>query len=173
MKKNLNVALFCFALFAAMLGLAYMFPPLYALFCKVTGFDGTTQTANFAPQKVLERRMEVLFTATTHPDLPWRFEPVQKSMTVRVGETALAFYRAKNISKVPVKGMAVYNVSPNKMGGYFNKIHCFCFEEQMLQPGQEVDMPVTFFIDPAIDEEPLMNEVGQVALNYIFQPFED
>ena len=172
MRSNLKTAILCFAGFAFMLGVAYMFPPLYTLFCKVTGFDGTTQVAFEAPKRVLDREIEVIFTATTHKDLPWEFEPKQTTMTVKVGEVALAFYRAKNISDKPVKGMAVYNVNPNKMGGYFNKIHCFCFDEQILQPGQEMDMPVTFFIDPDMDKEILLKDIDQIALNYIFQPYE-
>ena len=169
MEKNTKTALISLTAIFVMLGVAYLFPPLYDLFCRVTGFDGTTQVAEQAPRKILDQKIEVIFTATTHPDLPWEFKPKQPSMMVRIGEVGLAFYRAKNISDKPVTGMALYNVSPNKMGAYFNKIHCFCFEQQLLMPGQEVDMPVTFFIDPEMVEDSETQEVRQIALNYIFQ----
>lgn len=168
MEKNKKTSLICVLVFLIMLGIAYLFPSLYNLFCQVTGFDGTTQIAARAPDHIVQRDIKVIFTATTHPDLPWEFKPKQKSMTVKVGEEKLAFYTAKNISQKPVKGMALFNVSPNKMGQYFSKIECFCFEEQLLQPGEEIDMPVSFFIDPDIMNEPLMDEVSQVYLNYIF-----
>lgn len=165
---NLKSALICVSVFCLMFGLAYAFVPLYNLFCKSLGIDGTTQVATAAPDKILDRKIKVVFTATTDKNLPWTFEPMQKSMTVRIGETGLAYYRAKNLSDKPVTGMAVYNVQPDKTGVYFNKIHCFCFDTQTLQPGQAVEMPLTFFIDPKMDQDKNADDIKEIALSYIF-----
>ncbi len=167
-KSKLKTAFICAASFFLMFGLAYAFVPLYNLFCKQLGIDGTPQVALKAPERILERTLKVNFLSTIDKNLDWEFEPEQTSMTVRLGETALAFYRAKNRSDKPVKAMAVYNVQPDKTGVYFNKIHCFCFDEQILQPGQEVSMPVTFFIDPAMDQDPNANDITEITLSYIF-----
>ena len=174
MNKNVRkTAGICVFVCAAMLGLAYLFVPLYNLFCKVTGFDGTTQVATQAPMEIIDRKIEVIFTSTIDPKLPWEFKPLQNSMTLRVGEVGLAFFKVKNLSDKPITGMALYNVSPNKMGAYFTKIQCFCFNQQTLLPHQEMDMPVTFFIDPKMDKEKSLDEISQVVLSYTFELYEE
>lgn len=168
MDNRRKTAIICGIVFLAMFVLAYAFSPLYSLFCKVTGFDGTTQVAESAPHRILDRKVQITFTSTTAKDLMWEFKPLQKTMTVRIGEVGLAYFKAKNLSDKPITGMALYNVTPNKAGGFFNKIHCFCFDLQTLQAGEEREMPVTFFIDPKMADEPLMDDVTQISLNYTF-----
>jgi cytochrome c oxidase assembly protein subunit 11 len=157
----------------AMLGLAYASVPLYRLFCQVTGWGGTTQRAEAAANVVLDRKMTVRFDASVAPDLPWAFKPEQLSQELKVGETMLAYYEATNSTDHPVKGRATFNVTPAKAGLYFKKIHCFCFEEQVLQPGETVSMPVSYFIDPAIADDPNLDDVETVTLAYTFFPWED
>ena len=158
---------------AGMLGMTYASVPLYRLFCQVTGYGGTTQVAAEAPREVLDRTVTVRFNADVATGLPWKFEPVQRDMTVKVGETGLAFYRAQNLTDRPIVGMATFNVTPDKAGQYFNKIHCFCFDQQRLEPGQSVDMPVTFFVDPSMAKDRGMNDVYYITLSYTFFPVED
>ncbi len=151
-----------------MVGLSYAAVPLYDLFCRVTGYGGTTQVAEAAPDRVLEREIRIRFMAETDRGLPWEFSPERREMTLRVGESGLAFYLAENTSDRPISGMAAYNVLPPKAGVYFNKIQCFCFDEQTLAPGQTVSMPVFFFVDPAIDDDPNLDEVQTITLSYTF-----
>lgn len=158
---------------AGMLGLSYASVPLYRLFCQVTGYGGTTQVAAEAPREVLDRTVTVRFNADVATGLPWKFEPVQRDMTVKVGEPGLAYYRAQNLTDRPIVGMATFNVTPDKAGQYFNKIHCFCFDQQRLEPGQSVDMPVTFFVDPSMAKDRGMNDVYYITLSYTFFPVED
>lgn len=154
---------------AGMVGLAFASVPLYRLFCQVTGYGGTTQRAAEAAAPVVgERVVTVRFDATTDHHLPWRFQPAQRSVTLRVGEQGLAFYRAENRSDRPVTGRATFNVTPFKAGSYFVKIDCFCFTEQTLAPGEAVDMPVTFYVDPAIAEDPNLDDVKTITLSYTF-----
>ena len=141
---------------------------LYEIFCRVTGYGGTTQIATGPADRVLDRRIKIRFNADTNRALPWRFEPVQASVTVRVGEQALAFYEAQSNGTEPVVGTATFNVTPAKAGQYFNKIECFCFTEQTLEPGQRVDMPVQFFIDPAIAQDRNLDDVRTITLSYTF-----
>lgn len=158
---------------AGMLGMSYASVPLYRLFCQVTGYGGTTQVAAEAPREVLDRTVTVRFNADVATGLPWKFEPVQRDMTVKVGEPGLAYYRAQNLTDRPIVGMATFNVTPDKAGQYFNKIHCFCFDQQRLEPGQSVDMPVTFFVDPSMAKDRGMNDVYYITLSYTFFPVED
>ncbi len=158
---------------AGMLGMSYAAVPLYRLFCQVTGYGGTPQIASEAPREVLDRPVTVRFNADIATGLPWKFEPMQRDMTVKVGETGLAFYRAQNLSDRPIVGMATFNVTPDKAGQYFNKIHCFCFDQQRLEPGQSVDMPVTFFVDPSMAQDRGMNDVYYITLSYTFFPVDD
>ncbi len=153
-----------------MLMLAYASVPLYDLFCRVTGFGGTTQQAITAPPEsaILSRTMTVSFNSDTAPDLPWEFKPMQKAVTVRVGEKKLIFYRAKNLGDKPITGIATFNVTPEKAGGYFNKIQCFCFENQTLQPNEEVTMPVSFFVDPSVANDKNMDDLQDITLSYTF-----
>ncbi|MAZ72806.1 MAG: cytochrome c oxidase assembly protein [Flavobacteriaceae bacterium] len=166
--KNARVAAFAAIGAVAMVGAAYASVPLYNLFCQVTGYGGTTTVAMGEAGAILDREITVQFDANTNRDLPWDFEPLQRSMTVRVGESALAYYRATNTSDRPVTGVATYNVAPFKAASYFSKLECFCFTEQTLQPGESIDMPVLFFVDPLIDEERRMDDVTTMTLSYTF-----
>ncbi len=165
-NRRIAVTAFCFA--ALMVGAAFAAVPLYRIFCQVTGYGGTPQVAETAPATVLERRMTVRFNADTGPALPWEFTPVRRKISIRVGEQALAFYRARNLSDRAVTGTATFNVTPLKAGQYFSKIDCFCFTEQTLAPGASADMPVTFFVDPAIADDPNLDDVTTITLSYTF-----
>lgn len=153
---------------AGMLGLAFASVPLYELFCKATGFNGTTQVAATGPGRVLERTVRVRFDANMDANLPWKFEPLQREVTVRLGEEKLIHYRATNLSKRPIVGTATYNVLPDIAGQWFNKVQCFCFTEQLLMPGQSVDMPVVFFVDPDMAKERRYDGVSIITLSYTF-----
>lgn len=170
--RNGQVAAWCVATVAAMLGLAYASVPLYGLFCQVTGFGGTTQRADSASGRVLDRRITVRLDANVAPDLAWSFAPVESTVDLRIGETALVFYRARNMTDRPLTGSATFNVTPEIAGGYFNKIECFCFQEQRLEPGETIEMPVSFFIDPAIVEDRGARRLTQITLSYTFFPIE-
>lgn len=164
-KKTLWI---CIGIFTFMVILSYASVPLYNLFCRTTGYGGTTQQAVKAPDKILERKIKVTFTSTTDPDLDWDFKALQNDVTVNIGEVGLAYYQAKNISNQDITGMAVYNVTPEKAGLYFHKVECFCFDQQLLKAGQEMPMPMTFFIDPEIDKDPFMKDVKEINLHYTF-----
>ncbi len=153
---------------AGMLVLTAYSPTLYRLFCEVTGYNGTTQRSGQAPATASERTITIRFTAETQPDLPWRFAPVERAITVKVGEQRLAHYVAENKSGESVTGMAVFNVAPLKAGQYFDKIACFCFDEQTLGPNQRADMPVSFFIDPKILADRNLDDVHTITLSYTF-----
>ncbi len=149
-------------------GAAYAAVPAYRLFCQVTGFGGTTQRADTAPVAATDRVIKIQFDANTEPTLPWRFRPKQREVALKVGEEGLAFYEAENLSDGPVMGQAGFNVSPAKAGRYFSKIQCFCFNEQVLAAGQSVNMPVTFFVDPEMLNDPNMDDVNTITLSYTF-----
>ena len=153
--------------------LSYASVPLYKLFCQVTGYGGTTQQVTSPSSQILERRIKIRFDANTKPALDWNFQPVQTSMDISVGQNALAFYQAENTGKDPVVGTATFNVTPEKAGVYFNKIDCFCFVEQLLAPQEAVEMPVSFFIDPDIVNDPNLDDVTTITLSYTFFPSED
>jgi cytochrome c oxidase assembly protein subunit 11 len=153
---------------AGMGGLAYASVPLYEIFCRVTGYGGTTQVAAIESDQVIDRVMKIRFDSNVNPALGWAFDPVLKSMELKVGENALAFYQAENQSDETIVGTATFNVTPDKAGLFFNKVDCFCFTEQVLKPGQKVDMPVTFFIDPSIVEDPNLDDVTTITLSYTF-----
>lgn len=165
-QRHLGIVLGFVAL--AMLGMAFAAVPLYRIFCQKTGFGGTTQVAKAPSTTLIDRQITVRFNADVHRDLPWHFKPLQTQITVRVGENALAYYEAQNRSDKPLIGMATYNVTPDKAGIYFNKIACFCFDEQLLQPNQNMNMPVTFFIDPEFANDPNMRDVSTITLSYTF-----
>ncbi len=167
-RKNARTGLIVLAVVAGMLGLSFAAVPLYRLFCQVTGFNGTTQTAASLPEKTLERSVSIRFNADTNRNLPWDFKPLEHEITLRLGQRGLTAYQARNRSAVPTGGTAIYNVTPLKAGKYFHKIQCFCFDEQILQAGQSVDMPVMFFVDPAMDEDPAMDDVTVITLSYTF-----
>jgi cytochrome c oxidase assembly protein subunit 11 len=169
-QSNLKVAVFAGALPIAMLGLAYAAVPLYAMFCAATGYGGTTQRAAKSSDVVIDRTVTVLFDANVAGNLAWTFEPVQRTLDVKLGENAIAFYRATNTSDKPVTGRAVYNVAPEAAGLHFNKIACFCFTEQTLQPGESVEMPVTFFVDPGLATDKDAKNIQRIVLSYTFSP---
>jgi cytochrome c oxidase assembly protein subunit 11 len=169
-RSNLRVAAIAAGVAVGMVGLSYASVPLYRLFCQVTGFGGTTQRADAAPQQATEHMVRVQFDANTSTNLDWAFHPVQESITVRIGEQNLAFYRATNESSQPLVGTAVFNVTPVQAGAYFNKIQCFCFTEQLLEPGQSIDMPVSFFVDPELLNDPDAAGIKEITLSYTFYP---
>ena len=152
----------------AMGGLVYASVPLYRLFCQVTGFGGTTRTAEAPPAQPGERIVTVRFNADVSRALPWSFRPAQREISVRVGELGLVYYVARNDSDVPITGNATFNVTPQKAGIYFNKVACFCFTEQRLMPGESVKMGVSFFIDPKIVDDRYQDDVKTITLSYTF-----
>ncbi len=152
-----------------MLCLAYAAVPLYQMFCQATGYGGTPQRVTRPSDVVLERTISVRFDGNVN-GIAWRFEPVVTTMDVHIGENALAFYRATNISDRPLVGTATYNVSPDIAGGFFNKLACFCFTEQRLEPGESVDMPVSFYIDPTLVDDKDARRLNQITLSYTFFP---
>jgi cytochrome c oxidase assembly protein subunit 11 len=152
----------------AMLGLTAAAVPLYRLFCQATGYGGTTQRAEAAPERQSERTITVRFNADVAQDLPWTFAPVDRAAQVRLGEQHLAFFRAHNGSDRPIVGTATFNVTPFSAGRYFDKIACFCFTEQTLRAGETVDMPVSFYVDPAILDDPDARDVRAITLSYTF-----
>lgn len=166
--SNNRVAVICGGIALGMVGMAYASVPLYRIFCQVTGFGGTTQIAQGPAAGVLDRTINVAFDANVNRDLDWKFVPVQHKITMKIGEQKLAFYRAENTSKETITGTAVFNVTPPLAGKYFNKVECFCFTEQTLKPGQVVDMPVTFFIDPEIVNDKDLKKVSTITLSYTF-----
>ncbi len=169
MTRNGRYAVNAAALAVAMVGLAYASVPLYRLFCSVTGFGGTTQEGTKAPGAVAgEHEITILFNADTDPNLNWTFKPLQRSIRVKVGEQSLAHYVAINNENKPVTGHAVYNVVPHGAGPYFVKIACFCFTKQTLKEKQRADMPVSFYVDPEILNDPEMKDVRTITLSYTF-----
>ena len=155
-------------LVVAMAGLSYASVPLYRMFCEATGYGGATRRAAAGSHMAVDRRITVRFDATTSSELNWDFRPEQREVTLNVGENSLAFYRAVNKSGAPLTGTATFNVTPEIAGSYFNKVQCFCFTEQTLAPGQTADFPVSFFIDPAMLNDPDAKNVQEITLSYTF-----
>jgi cytochrome c oxidase assembly protein subunit 11 len=170
-NKNGKTLLILIFIIAAMVVLVALTPTLYRAFCEATGFNGTTQRADRAPGAVAGE-VKVEFDANVHPGLPWRFEPEQNEVIIAPGAKTKIFYSAQNLSARTIVGQAVYNVSPDTVGKYFKKIQCFCFSEQTLKPGEKVDMPVIFFVDPAIKKDPDTKDVHEITLSYTFYPVE-
>lgn len=167
-RSNRRVAIIAAGIVAGMTGLAFAAVPLYQMFCQVTGFAGTTQRAEAAAGAVAGTTITVRFDANVNQGLPWKFHQVQNTQTLKIGEQGLAYYRATNTSDQPITGTATFNVTPDIAGSYFNKIECFCFTEQLLEPGQSVDMPVVYFIDPAILDDPHAKKISEITLSYTF-----
>ena len=170
-QRNGRTALLMAAIVAAMLGLAFASVPLYKMFCDLTGFAGTPQRADRAPGAVAGQ-IGVRFDANTHPGLRWKFEPKQRTVRIQPGAQTQIFYRATNMSGRSTTGQAVFNVSPDQVGKYFKKIECFCFTEQTLKAGESVDMPVLFFVDPKIKQDPDTQHIDEITLSYTFYPVE-
>jgi cytochrome c oxidase assembly protein subunit 11 len=169
-NKNRRLALIAGSGAATMLGLAYASAPLYSLFCQVTGFGGTTQKAEKAPDTVSDVAVTVRFDANTDSGLPWRFHAKEQVQTIKVGEVGMAAYIAENLSGAETTGTAVFNVTPPEAGIFFNKIACFCFTEQKLKPGETVEMPVQYFIDPAMLADANSKGIREIVLSYSFYP---
>jgi cytochrome c oxidase assembly protein subunit 11 len=171
-SNNRRTALALFAVVGGMVGLSYASVPLYQLFCQVTGYGGTTQVSDAGAKTVSSamqgRTVTIAFDANVARDLNWDFRPEQRRVTLHAGEQALAFYSAKNDESTPVTGTASFNVTPYKAGIYFTKIECFCFTEQTLQAGQQVDMPVQFYVDPEFFTDPNTKDVREIVLSYTF-----
>ena len=175
-NRNARTGLIAFGVAVLMLGMGYAAVPLYEMFCRVTGFGGTTQVASESDAAMAQRlaqsagtrEISVRFDASIARDVPWTFQPVQSTDTVQIGVRDLAFYSARNNSDEPITGTATFNVEPEYAGRYFNKVQCFCFTEQTLRPGQEVRMPVLYYIDPAIMQDENAKDVEQITLSYTF-----
>jgi cytochrome c oxidase assembly protein subunit 11 len=167
-RRHSILALSLVGLVAGMVGLSFASVPLYRVFCQVTGYGGVPQRAEKAPGEVLDRTVTIRFDGNVDRSLPWTFAPVQQTMDVKIGETALAFFKASNNSSVPVSGRAIFNVSPELAGRYFTKIECFCFKQQTLAAGQTVDMPVTFFVDPKFVDDEDTKDISEITLSYTF-----
>ncbi|HEX7108430.1 MAG TPA: cytochrome c oxidase assembly protein [Aestuariivirga sp.] len=169
-RKNLRVAAAAASVVVAMVGLAYASVPLYSIFCEVTGFGGTTRRADVAPETATDKFITIRFDANTAGSLGWNFHPVQSVMKVKIGEQNMAHYSATNTTGKVLTGSAIFNVTPSEAGAYFNKIQCFCFTEQTLKPGESADLPVDFFVDPAILDDPDSKSISEITLSYTFFP---
>lgn len=167
-RRNARMAVKLGAVVAGMVGLSFASVPLYDMFCRATGFGGATMVAEKAPDKALERVVTVRFNADVNNSINWEFKPDTHAVDVHVGEAMTIAYRAKNLESRAVIGTATYNVTPEKAGQYFNKLQCFCFTEQKLEPGQSIDMPVNFYVDPAMADDPEMADVKTITLSYTF-----
>lgn len=172
-RRHGVTALMLGGLVFGMLGLSYAAVPLYQLFCQITGYGGTTQRAESAPTEILEKKVAVRFDANTAQGIGWEFTPKSRPMAIRIGKQGLAFYQAHNPTSETIRGTATFNVSPAGAGSYFNKIQCFCFTEQVLAPGETVDMPVTFFVDPEIVNDPDARNIREITLSYTFFPVKE
>jgi cytochrome c oxidase assembly protein subunit 11 len=164
--NNLLVAAACVTFFAGMIGVTYASVPLYKLFCQVTGYGGTTQRVDEASAKVIDREITIRFDANVSGDLPWLFQPKQREVTIKIGETKLISYEATNLFNTPTRGKATFNVVPELAGAYFNKLQCFCFIDTTLKPGEKLDMPVVFFVDPEIVNEVDLKDIKTITLSY-------
>jgi cytochrome c oxidase assembly protein subunit 11 len=174
-QRNGRTAALAALAVAAMVGLAFASVPLYRLFCQVTGFGGTPLRADQIDPSVQPtgKLISVRFDANTNPGLPWEFKPEEIRQRIAIGARDMAFYTAKNVGDRPVTGTATFNVTPAQAGQYFTKIQCFCFNEQTLKPGEEVRMPVIFFVDPAILKDKDASRIEEITLSYTFYPVDD
>jgi cytochrome c oxidase assembly protein subunit 11 len=172
-RRDLMVAAACGVFVAMMVGAAYAAVPLYSWFCRTTGFGGTTQVATAAPGEVLGRKVTVRFDANVPPGLPWKFAPEQTSIDVRLGEVVTVLYTVTNMAARETAGQASYNVTPPTIGAYFQKINCFCFTEQRLKAGETREMPVVFYVDPALAKDAEQHDLSSITLSYTFFPLRD
>jgi cytochrome c oxidase assembly protein subunit 11 len=169
-RRHLRVAFACGAFVGAMLAVSFAAVPFYDWFCRTTGFDGTPLIARSAPKETIERKIIVRFDANVAPGLAWTFAPMQQEVVIKAGETMLVHYVAQNIAAQESAGTATYNVSPAVAAAYFNKLECFCFTEQRIAAGERLEMPVAFFIDPAIDKDRELAGIREITLSYTFFP---
>ncbi len=171
-RKQRRTAVVCAGIAAGMVGMAYAAVPLYDLFCRLTGFDGTpiVRTAGVAPAEALDRKVTVLFDANVAPGLNWRFTAETPQVEVKVGETTTVLYRVTNTGTVPTTGVASYNVQPSLAGAYFVKIQCFCFTEQTIQPGETLESALIFYVDPSIVADPNVKDLKAITLSYTYFP---
>lgn len=170
-RRNRRVGMLATLVVLAMIALGFASVPLYRLFCQVTGFNGTTQKAIGAEAPgAVGKIIHVRFDGNVSPSLPWNFTPEEHVQRVAIGARDMAFYNATNTSDHPITGTATFNVSPSQAGQYFTKVQCFCFTEQTLKPGQTVRMPVTFFVDPRILDDPDAKNIDEITLSYTFYP---
>lgn len=169
-RKHLKVAAACTGFVMLMVGAAFAAVPLYDMFCRVTGFGGTTQRAEAGSGEILDRTIVVRFDSNVSGDLPWEFRPKETRMELKIGETAEMVYLAENTGDTATSGTSTYNVSPPQAGYFFNKIQCFCFTEQRIEPGETVEMPVQFFVDPAIVDDKDARGIHEITLSYTFYP---
>jgi cytochrome c oxidase assembly protein subunit 11 len=171
-RGNAKILLACVVFVGCMLGVSFASVPLYRLFCQVTGYNGTTQRVEQVSDVVLDKTIKVTFDANVSSGLNWEFKPVDRSITPKIGETVQINYTATNRSPVATTGQAIFNVTPMEAAAYFNKVECFCFTETELKPGESLEMPVVFFIDPAIVEAAETKDIGTITLSYTFYPHE-
>jgi cytochrome c oxidase assembly protein subunit 11 len=170
MRRDLFIAFACGAFVAVMVGVSFAAVPLYSWFCRTTGFGGTTQVAQSAPEKISGRTITVRFDSNVAPGLPWSFEPERRTIDVRLGEVVTVFYGVRNESARVTTGQAGYNVAPSTTGAYFEKINCFCFTQQTLRPGEKRDMAAVFYVDPKLANDTEQNAVNNITLSYTFFP---
>ncbi|MBU4527739.1 MAG: cytochrome c oxidase assembly protein [Hoeflea sp.] len=169
-SANMRIVIACSAFVISMVGVSFAAVPLYQLFCQVTGYGGTTQRVEQMSDTILDRMIKVRFDANVAAGLPWKFRPVEREVELRIGETIQIAYTAENVSDVSTFGQATFNVTPMAAGAYFNKIQCFCFTETELKPGEIMNMPVVFFVDPAIVDDPDAKNITTITLSYTFFP---
>lgn len=167
-SKNTKFLFAILGFVAFMVGVSFAAVPLYDAFCRATGFGGTPQQADQNLSQMSERRIKIHFNTDTQKNIPWQFGPEVRQVTVNVGQNGFINFKAKNTTTRTITGTAIYNVTPLKVGKYFVKTQCFCFEEQTLNPGQSVNMPVVFYVDPAIEDDPTMDDISVITLSYSF-----
>jgi cytochrome c oxidase assembly protein subunit 11 len=167
-RNNRRLAFGAFGVVGLMVGVSFAAVPLYDMFCRATGYNGTPMIGQAAPGANGERSVTIRFNANTQPNLPWRFEPGQPALQLRLGEEGVAFYHARNLSDRPATGVSTYNVTPEVVGRYFHKTACFCFEEQTLAAGQDADMPIAFWVDPRIAQDPNTRGIRTITVSYTF-----
>ena len=168
LRRDMTVATICGAVVALMIGAAYASVPFYNWFCRTTGYGGTTQVSEKAPDQVLGRTLAIRFDSNVAPGLPWKFEPEENEIKVRIGEVTTAHYKVTNLAAREITAQAGYNVSPPQVGGYFNKINCFCFTQQTMKPGETREMTVVFYVDPSITKDSDQDDLNTITLSYTF-----
>lgn len=173
MSRDILVASICGFVVALMVGASYAAVPFYDWFCRATGFNGTTQVATSTPEKSLERRISVRFDSNISGGLPWKFQPEQNEISVKIGEVVTVYYTVTNQAARPTAGVASYNVAPLTAGSFFQKVNCFCFTEQSFGPGEKREMAVVFYVDPALAADREFDDLNTITLSYTFYPVKD